>query len=396
MFLLCTPLTYPYYLLCATQLLKTSVSSSLGMAGAEEKIRELEDLIAKSQYNKRTQHAIGLYKAQLARLKEKQEARKTAASAKKGEGYAVRKTGDGTVVLLGFPSVGKSTLLNGLTDAKSEVGSYAFTTLTVIPGMLEYEHAKIQVLDVPGVVRGAASGKGRGTEVFAVLRSADLILLLIDVHYPEHYDVLLREVRDAHIRINARRPDVKLVKTSKDGIRIGKTCRLTKLDDPTIKSILREFRINNADLVIREDISDDQLIDVIEANKHYVPAITVVNKIDSADEATVKRVAKRVRADLLISAQDQEHLDELKELIFEQLDLVRIYLKEPGKDADLDVPLIMTKGCSIKSVCEKLHRDFVEKFKFARVWGKSAKFPGQKHMLAHLLVDGDILELHLR
>ena len=366
------------------------------MAGAEEKIKELEDLISNSQYNKRTQHAIGLYKAQLAKLKEKQETRRTAAAAKKGEGYAVRKTGDGTVVLLGFPSVGKSTLLNGLTDAKSEVGSYAFTTLTVIPGVMEYEHARIQILDVPGVVHGAASGRGRGTEVFAVLRNADLILILIDVHHPEHYEVLLKEIRDAHIRINARRPDVKIVKTSKDGIRIGKTCRTPRLSNETITSILREFKINNADVVIRQDISDDQFIDCIEANKHYVPAITVLNKIDTADAATVKRVARAIKADLLISAQKRSHLDELKDLIFERLDLMRIFLKEPGKEADLEVPIIMARGGSVRAVCDKLHRDFVEKFKFSRVWGKSAKFPGQKQMLSHRLKDGDVLELHLR
>ena len=366
------------------------------MAGAEEKIRELEDLISNSQYNKRTQHAIGLYKAQLAKLKEKQETRRAAAASKKGDGYSVRKTGDGTVVLLGFPSVGKSTLLNGLTDAKSEVGSYAFTTLTVVPGVMEYEHAKIQVLDVPGIVHGAASGRGRGTEVFSVLRSADLILMLIDVHHPEHYNVLLKEIRDAHLRINEKKPDVKIIKKSKDGINIGKTCKLTKLDDETITTILRTFRINNADVVIRDNISDDQFIDVIENNKYYVPAITVINKIDSAEPSVVKKVAKDLKADLLISAQKKDHLDELQELIFERLDLIRIFLKEPTKDPDLEVPLIMHRGCTIKKVCEKLHRDFVDKFKFARVWGKSAKFPGQKQMLPHTLMDGDILELHLR
>jgi ribosome-interacting GTPase 1 len=138
-----------------------------------EKIKELEERISKTKYNKKTQHAIGLYKAQLARLKEKQRAR---SRRKKGEGYAVRKTGDGTVVLLGFPSVGKSTLLNALTNANSPVGTYAFTTLTVIPGILDYKFAKIQVLDVPGVVHGAAAGTGRGKEVLAIIRNSDLIV----------------------------------------------------------------------------------------------------------------------------------------------------------------------------------------------------------------------------
>lgn len=364
------------------------------MASTEARIKELEDLIGGSKYNKSTQHAIGLYKAQLAKLKEKEETRRS--SGNKGQGYSVRKTGDGTVVLLGFPSAGKSTLLNGITDAESEVGAYAFTTLTVVPGILDYEHAKIQILDVPGVVHGAATGRGRGTEVFSVLRSADLIVILVDVHHPEHYDVLLHEIRDAHLRINELVPDVKLKRTSKDGVRIGKTCKLTRLTDETITAILREFKINNADIVIRNNISDDQLIDVIEGNKYYVPAITVLNKIDSAPEETVKRVAKKINANICISAQKKDHLDELKELIFQTLDLVRIYLKEPTKNADLDIPLIMDRGCTIKKVCEKLHKDFVEKFKFARVWGKSAKFPGQKQMLLHKLRDGDILELHMR
>lgn len=363
--------------------------------GNEERIKELEDLIANSQYNKRTQHAIGLYKAQLAKLKDKEEGRRAQSSAKKGSGYAVRKTGDGTVVLLGFPSVGKSTLLNGLTGAESEVGSYAFTTLTVIPGVMEYEHAKIQVLDVPGIVHGAASGKGRGTEVFSVLRSSDLIVILLDVMHPEHKDAILKEVWDAHIRVNQRAPDVKIIKKSKDGINIGKTCRVD-LTDETITAILREFKINNADIVIRENITADQFIDCIEGNKHYVPSITVLNKVDMVSPVVAESVAQDVVADLSISAQHRSHLDELRQLIFEKLDLIRIYLKEPTKDPDLDVPLIMFRDATIKDVCSKLHRDFVQKFKFARVWGKSAKFDGQKLMKQHVLFDGDVLELHLR
>ncbi|MCF7871425.1 GTP-binding protein [Candidatus Woesearchaeota archaeon] len=364
------------------------------MGKDDAKIKELEELIANSQYNKRTQKAIGQYKAQLAKLKEKDEARKS--GGKGGDGYAVRKTGDGTVVLLGFPSVGKSTLLNSITDADSEVGSYAFTTLTCIPGILDYEHAKIQILDVPGVVRGAASGRGRGTEVFAVLRSADLILLLIDVNFPEHYDVLLREVYESGIRINQRRPDVKIKKTAKDGVKIGKTVRLTHLDDETITAVLKEFKIANADVVIRSNITVDQLIDCIEDNKFYTPAITILNKVDMVSLEKAKLIAKKVNADLLISGKNGAHLEDLKRLIFDKLNLIRIFMKEPGKAADMDIPLIVFKGYSVRDVCTKLHKDFVKNFKFCRVWGKSAKFDGQKLTLKHKLVDGDVLEIHLR
>ena len=361
--------------------------------GNEEKIKELEDMIASSQYNKRTQRAIGMYKAQLAKLKEREATKKGGAFA---DGFAVRKTGDGTVVLLGFPSVGKSTLLNGITDAESDVAAYAFTTLTVIPGMLIYKHAKIQILDVPGVVRGAASGRGRGTEVFSVLRSADLILMLIDVHHPEHYKVLLDEIYESGIRLNKRKPDVKIKKTAKDGIRIGATVKLTHLNDDIIKGILSAMRINNAEVVLRSDITDDELIDCIEANKKYVNSITILNKVDSVSKDVAERVAKQVGADLLISAQNKEHLDELKELIFDRLDLIRIYMKEPQKEADMKVPMIMFKGCTISDVCSKMHKDFVAKFKFCRIWGKSAKFPGQKLSIKHILKDGDVVELHLK
>src|SRR3989338_7279529 len=122
-------------------------------SSAQEKIKELEEELKNTKYNKRTQHHIGLVKAKLAKLKEKQESRVRVQ--KKGEGYSVRKSGDATVTILGFPSVGKSTMLNALTHAKSATGDYDFTILDVIPGLLEYNHARIQILDVPGIIKGA-------------------------------------------------------------------------------------------------------------------------------------------------------------------------------------------------------------------------------------------------
>lgn len=365
------------------------------MAGNEVKIKELEDRIANTKYNKKTQGAIGLYKAQLAKLKDKEESRGKGTSGGSG-GWEVRKTGDGTVILLGFPSAGKSTLLNALTDAKSEIGAYAFTTLTCIPGVLQYKHAKIQILDVPGIVKGAASGKGRGKEVLASMRSADFCLVLLDATRPSEYNVIVKEIYDTKIRLNQRKPDVKITRTGKDGIKVGATVRMTHLDEDTIKTVLKEFKINNADVVLRENITVDQFIDCIENNKKYMPAIIVINKADLVTETELKKLMKKYDADLAISASQGKNIPELKELIFQRLDLIRIYLKEPTKAPDMDVPLIMFRKCTVGNVCSKLHKDFLTKFKFARVWGKSAKFDGQKVMARHKLKDGDILEIHLR
>ncbi|MBS3157703.1 GTP-binding protein [Candidatus Woesearchaeota archaeon] len=363
-----------------------------------EQIKQLEKQISETKYNKKTQGAIGLYKAQIARLKDKEATR--AGVGKGSTGYSVRKTGDATVILLGYPSVGKSSLLNVLTNANSPVAAYAFTTLTVIPGVLEYKHAKIQVLDVPGIVSGAAAGRGRGKEVLAVIRNADLIIVLMDVFHPEHYDVLVQEIYDTGVRINQRKPDVKIVKTTRGGVNIGTTVKLEHLTKEMITAMLKEFKINNADIILRENITPDQLIDVIEGSKQYIPAIVVANKADLLTKETLgdfKSKLSPAKADIFISANIKYNIDRLKDLIFERLNFIRIYLKEVNKKADLDVPLIMLKGSSIKDVCLKLHKDFLQKYKFARVWGKSVRFEGQKIMKPeHVLMDGDILEIHLR
>lgn len=62
-------------------------------------------------------------------------------------------------------SVGKSTLLTMLTGTQSEAAAYEFTTLTCIPGIINYNDAKIQLLDLPGIIEGASEGKGRGRQV---------------------------------------------------------------------------------------------------------------------------------------------------------------------------------------------------------------------------------------
>ncbi len=364
------------------------------MVEYSSEIVELEAQIAKTKYNKSTQHAVGLMKAKLAKLKEKRETR--GSGGKKMEGYDVKKNGDGTVILIGFPSVGKSTLLNDLTNAESKTAAYAFTTLTVIPGTMHYNDAKIQILDVPGIVKGAAAGTGRGKEVLSVMRSAELALLIIDVNAPEHYEVLKKEIYDAHLRLNQEKPDVKVTKTSHGGIKVASTIKLTKIDEETIKLICKEFRLMNADIVIRSDIDADQFIDLLEGNKKYIPAITIINKIDLATENQVEKIINDLKADLAISAKDKIYIEQLKELIFEKLDLIRVYLKEPGKEADLKIPLIISRKSKIEDLCNKLHKDFVSKFKFCRVWGKSARFPGQRFMLDHKIVDRDIIEIHLR
>lgn len=363
------------------------------MADVNARIKELEDELKKTQYNKATEHHFGVVKAQIAKLRRKielQASKKTG-----GAGFAVKKSGDATVVLLGFPSSGKSTLLNAITKAESKTGAYAFTTLDVIPGLLEYNFAKIQVLDIPGIISGAASGKGRGKEILSIVRNADLILILVDATNPEHHTAILKEVYDANVRINQEKPDIKITKKAKGGISIGSTVKLN-ISKKTIQDIMKELKVNNADVVIRSKITIDDFIDAVEGGRNYIPAVTVITKIDAVNQDTRTELAKKIKPDLAISAEQGENIEELKELIFQKLNLIRLFMKEVGKNPDLEVPMIVRRGITIEGVCNRIHRDFVRKFRFAKIWGKSAKFPGQIFLrLDKELEDGDIIEIHI-
>ena len=362
----------------------------------EDQIKAVEDEIQKTPYNKATQHHIGKLKAKLARLKDDQETRRLKGGGG-GPSYAVKKSGNATAGLVGFPSVGKSTLLNQITDADSAVAAYDFTTLDVIPGLLEHRGAKIQILDMPGLIRGASKGRGRGKEVLSVARGCDLILLMIDV-FETHVDVLEEELRLAGIRLNERPADVTLTKANRGGLRVNATVKLTKLDDELIADVCREWGYLNGTIVVRQDISEDQLIDVLAGNRVYVQALVVVNKIDLVSSEYVKALQSKLPGWKLvpISAERGVGLTRLKDEIYEALRFMRVFLKPQGKEADLADPLIVKAGSDVGMVCDAIHRDWRKRFRYANVWGPSAQFPGQKVGFDHGLQDSDILTIVLR
>lgn len=117
--------------------------------------------------------------------------------------------------------------------------SSAQTTLTAIPGVLEIEGARIQLLDLPGIIEGAASGRGRGRQVVAVAKTADLILMILDVKKAEQQKKLLEVELDAiGIRLNRKKPDVLLKPKKAGGVSISNTVPLTKIDEKTIRTIV--------------------------------------------------------------------------------------------------------------------------------------------------------------
>ena len=362
----------------------------------EEQIKAVEDEIQKTPYNKATQHHIGRLKAKLARLKDEQETRRLKGGGG-GPSYAVKKSGNATVGLVGFPSVGKSTLLNQITDATSEVAAYDFTTLDVIPGLMEHRGAKIQVLDMPGLIRGASKGRGRGKEVLSVARACDLLLLMIDV-FETHVDVLADELHLAGIRLNERPADVTLTKANRGGLTVNPTVKLTKLDAEMVADICREWGYLNGTVVVRQDITEDQLIDVLAGNRVFLRAFVVVNKIDLVSSDYVKQLQAKLPGWKLvpISAEKGVGLTRLKDEIYSTLRFMRVFLKPQGKEADMTDPMIVKQDSDVGMVCDAIHRDWRKRFRYANVWGPSAQFPGQKVGLDHPLKDADVLTIVLR
>ena len=360
----------------------------------EEQIREIEEEISSTKYNKATQHHIGKLKAKLARLKDEAEARSVSKGG--GRGYALSKSGNATVAIVGLPSCGKSTLLNQLTEAESDVGHFDFTTLTVVPGTLHHRGANIQLLDLPGLIEGASRGKGRGREVLSVVRTADLILLLMDVYRPE-IDVLVRELHSAGLRLNETEADIVITPRNRGGINVRSTVPLTILDEELVVAMVRAYGLVNADVVLRQDADEDQLVDYLQGNRRYVRAMASVNKIDAVPEDVwepiLDRVGTRGYEVIPISADKGVNLDRLKDAIFDNLDLMRIYMRPRGGETDYEEPLIIRRDATVRNVCDSIHRDIKRKFRYAKVWGDSAKFPGQDVGLDHILEDGDVITI---
>jgi ribosome-interacting GTPase 1 len=365
--------------------------------GLPEKIKRIEEDLHRTQVNKKTEHHIGLLRARLAKLRQEQEEQQARKAGAGGPGFDVKKSGDATVVLIGLPSVGKSTLLNRLTNAKSKVAAYQFTTLEVVPGIMDYKGARIQILDLPGIIEGASTGRGLGKRVLSVARTADLVLFIVDVFHPESRAILERELHTVGLRIDQRPPNVVVERASTGGISVAAQARLTKITESLVKDILRVYNVNGARVVIREDITDEQLIDVLHGGRSYVPSLTVMNKIDLVNAGFTNELTMKLKYRFVpISAEGNINIAALKQEIFEKLDFVRVYMRRRTGETDFVEPMIVRNGSTVLEVCNKIHRDMKDEFRYAQIWGKSVKFGGQRVGINHRLMDEDVLTLVTR
>ncbi|KAH9383579.1 hypothetical protein HPB48_025185 [Haemaphysalis longicornis] len=357
--------------------------------------------MARTQRNKATMGHLGLLKARLAKLRRELITPKGGGGGP-GEGFDVAKTGDARIGFVGFPSVGKSTLMNTLAGVFSEVAAYEFTTLTTVPGVIKYKGAKIQLLDLPGIIEGAKDGKGRGRQVIAVARTCSLIFIVLDVLKPLHHKrILEREVEGFGIRLNKEPPAITLRKKDKGGINLQMMTLLLFFLVSSKRwhsrswtwTLSRPFCLNTRSTTLTShcgvDATSDDLIDVIEGNRIYIPCIYVLNKIDQISiEAS----------GIFFTHIDTTSPKEL-DIIYKIPHCVPIsahhkYTKPKGQLPDYEAPVILSQDRkTVEDFCNKLHRTIMKEFKCALVWGSSVKHNPQKVGKEHVLNDEDVVQV---
>lgn len=350
-----------------------------------ERLQELKDEYAKTKDNKATNKYVGKLRAKIASVKKDII---LAGKRKHEKGFFVKKMGDATVVLMGFPSTGKSSLLNDLTKANSKTADYAFTTIGIVPGTMNFRDAHIQILDMPGIITDAHLGAGNGLSVIAQMRVADLVAFVVDVNQPSQLEYLIQELNSLHVYIK-KKPSVVIVENKSNGINL---INKSSLRPEEIKEIFNSFGIYNADVRIYDEMTDDELIGYVSNSSVYLNAIVVINKIDlNKDYAKISNfISTTYRLPTIaISALNSTNLNQLRDMLYSNLDIIRVYIK-PRLSDDIS-PITIRKGSTAYDVAKILHSEFADEIKYAYITGKSVKYLNQRVSVRHMLKDGDII-----
>jgi len=307
----------------------------------QERIRLLEELISTVPKHKGTDHLRADLRRKLSKMKEAAEQGPRGGAARHVSAYHVEREGAGQVVLVGPPNTGKSALVEALTTAAPEVAAHPYTTWGPTPGMLNFHHVQIQLVDLPPLNPDYVDH-----EMMDLIRRADLLLLVVDMQG------LTLEQIDASLELLAA------------------------------QGIVPAWR---------EDVGQERGI-------YRKRVLIVVNKCDDEtleeDFAVLHELLGGDWPLVAVSATHGRHFEALGQAIFDQLALIRVFSQPPGRDADLTAPFVLPRGSTVADFAAKVHKDFLEQLKSARVWGSGA-FDGQAISRDHVLADGDIVELRL-
>ncbi|WP_338603583.1 TGS domain-containing protein [Sulfolobus tengchongensis] len=329
----------------------------------EEKLQALQEFLKEVPKHKGTENLVYWARRRMAELREEVEVRKT----KKSSGFSlfIEKEGAGQVILLGDVFL-RSFIMRKLTNVRQE-----FNDLPV-PGMVRYEDVQIQLVNPP---KNLPISKTIG-----LIRNADEIVIAVNSEEELSFIRNILENNNILLRKPKGRVIIERTRYGISGIRIINFGKLVDTDEKTVREYIESFGIKTAIVKIIGEVTLDDIEKSIFEAVSYKPTIVVAKDKINTSELPI------------LTANE---IDKLPKLLFDMLEVIRIYTKEPGEDPTTD-PLILKKGSTVIDVAKKLHSSLAENFKYARVWGKSVKFQGQKVGPSHVLEDGDIVEIHIK
>lgn len=300
-------------------------------------------------------------------------------------------------------SVGKSSLLTALTNAKVEVSSTPYTTRAPAPGILAFEDLQFQIVEAPALMEGSSDGKAWGLQTLAIARNADGLILMVDLSRDPagQLSLILGELERARILLSKPRGRVEIErKFMGAGLRIILVGVLVDCGMKNVEELLKGYRISDAVVRISGEVTLDDVEDAIFGSAVYKPAVIVANKVDlRGSEVALKLLKAYVRNSWRVHAVSCERrlgLDNLGLTLFEMLGIIRIYTKEPNQRQYSARPFVLKRGATVYDLAKDIHSDFRKRFGFARVWSDRLVFSPQKVGPTFVLADRDVVEIHLK
>jgi len=258
-----------------------------------------------------------------------------------------------------------------------------------------------QLVDTPPLSIGSRALNNR---VAGLIRNADAVVVVVDASSDpvEQYRFVVEELEDHGILLSRPRGRVVIEKTrmGKSGVRVVLMGRLLDCTVDDIRRLLESYRIYSALVKVYGEVSIDDVEQAIFESRLYKPSIVIINKAD-LDYSGAVRAAKEIHLVspdtpiIVASARLGKGFSDLGRLLFRELGIIRVYTKQPNGEVS-DKPLILRKGSTVYDVAIRIHRSFVENFLYAKIWGPSAKYPGERVGLDHVVADKDVVEIHIR
>ncbi len=306
----------------------------------ESKIEALEEMLTIMPKHKGTDKLRADLRRRIAKLKE--EAQQKKGGARRDAAYVIEKEGAAQIAVIGAPNTGKSALVRALTNASPEVAEFPHTTWKPTPGMAPYENIQFQLVDTPPITRDYLD-----PWMADLMRRADMLLVMVDLH-----DDPLQQLEET-------------------------------------LAVLQELRIFPEGFPVPADLKKPPFIKKV---------LVVVNKVDNEnhleDYQAFLELADVPLPSIGVSLRAGSNLKGLLQLLYELSAIIRVYTKVPGKEPNRAAPFVLPKRTTLEELAGKIHKDFVSKLKFAKIWGTSV-FDGQMVQKDYLLQDGDVVEMHI-